>query len=81
MHYAENLRPGEDQARKFLLPPGDEMEAFDEIMATHEAIFHVISNSEIDDTTKNTLYRLEKHLNHYTWLLLGRYFQIKENRE
>ena len=72
MQYADQPRPGEDQARKFLLPPGEEMEAFDEIVSTHEAIFQVINNSELDETTKNTLYRLEKHLNHYTWLLSGR---------
>jgi hypothetical protein len=72
MSHTDNLRPGEDQARKFLLPPGEEMEAFDEILYTHEAIFQVINNSELDDTTKNTLYRLEKHLNHHTWLLSGR---------
>lgn len=81
MPHTQNNRPCEDQARKFLLPPGEETEAFDEIIATHEAIFQVINNSELDDTTKNTLYRLEKHLNHYVWLLSDRRLQLKAKSE
>ena len=72
MPHTENNRPGEDQVRKFLLPAGEEMEALDELLATHEAIFQVINNSEIDDSIKNTLYRLEKHFNHYARLLSER---------
>lgn len=59
------------QIKKSLLPPGEEQEALDELIATGEAVFHLINLSDLDEPTKNALYRLEKHFNLYAGLLTG----------
>lgn len=71
MQTAENYTPSADQIKHALLPPGEELEAPDELIATGEAVFHIINMADLDITLKNTLYRLEKHFNFYARLFAG----------
>lgn len=65
-------QPTAEQIKKALLPqPDDELDPLDELIATGEAVFHLINLSDLDEPTKNALYRLEKHFNLYAGLLTG----------
>jgi hypothetical protein len=68
---AENPHSSFEQIKKALLPPGEEAEALDELIATGEAVFHLVSITELDDPIKNAIYRLEKHFNLYAKILAG----------
>jgi hypothetical protein len=66
---AENYTPSADQIKKALLPAGEELDALDELIATGEAVFHLINISDMDIQIKNAIYRLEKHFNFYARLI------------
>ena len=66
---ATTLYPSPEQIQKALLPAGEELDALDELIATGEAIFYIINQSDLDEAAKNALYRLEKHFGFYARLL------------
>jgi hypothetical protein len=68
---AENYQPSAEQIKKALLPNGEELDAIDELIATGEAVFHLVNVSEMDEQIKNAIYRLEKHFNFYARLVAG----------
>jgi len=63
------IKPGKEQIAQALQPAGEDLDALDEMIATVEAIFYVINQSDLDEPAKNALYRLEKHFNFYVQLL------------
>lgn len=69
MPHHPQRQPGAELIKNALLPAGEELDALDELIATGEAVFYLVSISELDDPVKNAIYRLEKHFSFYARLI------------
>lgn len=70
MPYTEKKNPTAIQIREALLPAYEHFCPLEELIATGEAVFAFIHQSQIDLSSKNAFYQLEKQFGFYKNLLL-----------
>lgn len=70
MPYTEKKNPTAIQIKEALLPDNESFCPLEELIATGEAVFAFIRQSQMDLSSRNAFYQLEKQFDFYKNLLL-----------